>query len=1787
MKARQIKDLDPVQYKSLVRAANYVRETAEREQHASDKFKSADIKERREDRRRQRDGFKDNKNKQEAKTIKKAAKFSYCFLGKLSIKPESFFTPLEYEMFKHFQMWVQTTRPELFDNVRGAYWVRAIYRALFGDVLSVRMQRKTFGRRLYPIITLDDFIRRFLEIYVPFRFTFWGPNSFSTTKAFRGLRLMDRQRHPVPINPDEFEEVYGRPLTDALFKKLCTVSTLVNISGRKHAEYFKLSRVVHNVGTIAGLTQGVAGGGKIVHVPGGRGGVITKTRSGITVSNSSQRRREARRKSKTTRRFTTMKIQSKYYAVYSLPIESELWPVTPLKHHFAGNNLWCWVCKKKNDVKVIKGVQLGSKYSCRHCDSWNYNHVSEVDQVFDDQWNPIPGRYHNSAIKELLAAKYTVTKNLHLPASQLNGNNGEATNGDDVIQQNAYVVLCNTKKCIRQTHYHQIKKGEPLPKPLDGAARRIAEKEKKLGMKEVKICYDQYCLETGVLHYHGAAMNTKEYCVEAPISNKVEVIEDADTINKTLERLAEEQIYVKKEEFVKEAKYTSTGRAEQKARTQAELNKVTPSKKSLSQPSEQAENKADNKTKVHGGSKPGPPELEPLPSEDSSFSMESKKVAEAVDGMGLGDVVVIKGDGWNKVGRNGKLVHKSLDIIDQSELTDDDRLEAFAASIKCHLINVVGDGYCYFRAISMCLHGNQDKFMEYFNNLIEIYRREGSNRADELLNHPWGGAEDCYALQEALQCNFAVWSSSAQRTQQTPYLPLRWEERPFVQLHGYNHTVRMIHHKNHFYALIDNRVKLPEVEPQPQSQDETESMTTLQLLFKEEEPSDASSVVSEISESECSNFTAKVQEIANAAPLFKKVEEKHVEFASAVEAFSAEASTDEPPRLPITKRTMKDVWPLLRKFIIKKAVSVVLLHAKHGKVPVLKDCGVWKVLKYIKEQVYREAWGATPVVKKVEAVSKPEFKLPDEELVEVKLFYNQDFADKSDSNGVMDWFRSMVYDKELSAGGPKSGVFNNTREVNANRLWLPGAWGAWFGLQPWESTAGKKLFSHTGLYAYTGDGLIWSALAQHLVNDKINTAVLLLGEGSNAVGGHQSMCRALLTATKLLDTRYLKIQWLPYLQNTIHYVINQLTFLQRPLLFAVTNTRGLPVAVSSVNSSRKTLAGEAMAEIGERKKPTTKIRGGAVTPLRKIPNHGHGVYNYGPCMLVPVEEWVDKEFVAHDRFLFLKGFTDKDLSFTSGVQIFDDPDKRTLFGPVMAHSCIIHKNTPASLRQAMRRHTAVKKPESPGFDELLRRNQRSYYARNQKRIKEVFSNMPNNYASTIEEDGVRLMIIPHNKRPLRKQFMTECTANGGVLCTDWCRELYGQEVWCVHKLKRSELAKFGKYGRIIVDLGVGRSMQGSIWCDISKQELSALKLEYKGYLIMFVKSPDPEVMDYVFNLAAEPSHKGLYVCFSDDSFFIYNNHGKISMYNLDVSGNDTSHTQAVFDSMYDSFNMPYELVNSYNGQIMLKIKIDNPHNNKIDKPEVAWLKPREPYLQSGSTLTTILNSYANMNIAINMADLDLDYHLEDNIIKAWTNIGYIPDIGRAEEVEDLQFLKHSPVRDTKGNYRSVINLGPLFRASGSCKGDLPGGAKNYVKNCADFHNAVLAGFSSNYDCALFNKLRRTDGSWLPKRAVINKAKEDYGQHFSGRATEIQFSIESYLYRYLRHDMGAWQHFLEQITTLKGKLQDYIFANELVDTVLCKDYGYNAAEEVELPFYVGEDYYQQIPLTTTKADEDPP
>jgi len=417
---------------------------------------------------------------------------------------------------------------------------------------------------------------------------------------------------------------------------------------------------------------------------------------------------------------------------------------------------------------------------------------------------------------------------------------------------------------------------------------------------------------------------------------------------------------------------------------------------------------------------------------------------------------------------------------------------------------------------------------------------------------------------------------------------------------------------------------------------------------------------------------------------------------------------------------------------------------------------------------------------------------------------------------------------------------------------------------------------------------------------------------------------------------------------------------------------------------------------------------------------------------VASECMVDKPYKFNDRFFVVAGhefIKDGEIWFPENDESdreYVNNEYRTHFGFNFAHNGLIYRRSDNNMRLAMRRHTCAREPEIEGYDTLMRSNQRQWVAlRDMDAIKYILTqnNVTFDFERTVAASAQLLANTPHPKLALRQNAYRDLLTSSEL----------GSEVWlrsCNWKFKPDEIARPGKYGRLIVDLGVSASLQGADWTSYVKSRIDCREIHHLDCVFVFVGTPDPTLLTHYFDRLMNHEHLIYIICFSDDACISYKNaSGDNEIYNLDFSSCDSSQTQSMFEFMFKLFDCPKDVEIALRGQIMSTIRVQS-----YNKKHCVLLKPKEYYLQSGITATTLLNTTAWFACFLHMSE---HYHPFLDIVKLCADVGYTVTVDHCEIPEDIQFLKMSPVENIHGQYFAVLNLGVILRASGVCRGYLP------------------------------------------------------------------------------------------------------------------------------------------------------
>jgi hypothetical protein len=338
------------------------------------------------------------------------------------------------------------------------------------------------------------------------------------------------------------------------------------------------------------------------------------------------------------------------------------------------------------------------------------------------------------------------------------------------------------------------------------------------------------------------------------------------------------------------------------------------------------------------------------------------------------------------------------------------------------------------------------------------------------------------------------------------------------------------------------------------------------------------------------------------------------------------------------------------------------------------------------------------------------------------------------------------------------------------------------------------------------------------------------------------------------------------------------------------------------------------------------------------------------------------------------------------------------------------------------------------------------------------------------EEAIRHHADPHPKKALRIASMEDVLEHNILF----------KEVWnlprkyALYKCKVFEVAKPGKTIRCIGDLGCPASLQGFRVTALTKAAMDAEPIYINGGEIMFCKMPSHQMMTDVFTKLINPPGRFFFVYFSDDSCLsIRLADGSVLRCNLDISSCDASHTSSLFESFIQIH--PKRVQKDVKGlvaQCKQSVTVVDPNHIKFRKKRKVTLQPKSPRLYSGSTITTSINNLACILIGHSISSSTITNPRD--VMAAALRVGYIVTCEVCSDWHTLQFLKHSPVLDTKGNIQPLLNIGVILRMSGTAKGDFIGSREESIKTRVDRQQrSLLQGAVPNARYTLIDNMKKS------------------------------------------------------------------------------------------------------------------
>ena len=411
----------------------------------------------------------------------------------------------------------------------------------------------------------------------------------------------------------------------------------------------------------------------------------------------------------------------------------------------------------------------------------------------------------------------------------------------------------------------------------------------------------------------------------------------------------------------------------------------------------------------------------------------------------------------------------------------------------------------------------------------------------------------------------------------------------------------------------------------------------------------------------------------------------------------------------------------------------------------------------------------------------------------------------------------------------------------------------------------------------------------------------------------------------------------------------------------------------------------------------------------------------------------------------------------------NDGGYRTIYGPSVSFKRIIHANTNKSLNDAFNGRILLLRPG----DDLLRAQQVSFIAAH--RESGLLTKLHLRWCALVPTVDFMTDIAdhisdPHNKKRLREEAWASTLDQG----------IAEGELWLTNsrvkiKIKRDEFAKMHKVGRTIADMGVSASLVGFMLTHRLKTHMIKALVDH-GHESHFLMSPSEEGLQEAFDSMLNPKYTSYFLYFSDDSTYTVRTPEGVRWWNIDISKCDCSHTPRLFQLLLEMTPpCSQRIMEVLIGQCAADLVIDAPERRYGRHKVRLRSKNGEPHLLSGSTLTTIINNLACLLIRLSFQEIT-GVVTTAKLVNAARTCGYIITAEECHVFEKVQFLKHSPTLDVSGTYRPLLNLGVLLRATGTCRGDLPGRGPLPARAAA-FQRLLLNGMYNTSHFPLIDSMK--------------------------------------------------------------------------------------------------------------------
>jgi len=509
----------------------------------------------------------------------------------------------------------------------------------------------------------------------------------------------------------------------------------------------------------------------------------------------------------------------------------------------------------------------------------------------------------------------------------------------------------------------------------------------------------------------------------------------------------------------------------------------------------------------------------------------------------------------------------------------------------------------------------------------------------------------------------------------------------------------------------------------------------------------------------------------------------------------------------------------------------------------------------------------------------------------------------------------------------------------------------------------------------------------------------------------------------------------------------------------------------------------AIASEGRTMRVKKPIKGGVkeYKTYRTYPTMPSGAHFLGPFNLErTIVTETEKPFKWNGLFTIHKGHeffnSENELIFPHDVDYECAQYDTSFMG--FAHNGIIYAPSNENMRYGLRRLTCKRSidDDERGFDveDMLTRNHHRHFSTSgAQSVRDRLFNIFAEYEQTHDigydtMDPVYLndfVQLPHIKKILRARGFDDLIFIGKYAYPSWMLKM------ARIKAKVNEIAKNGKYMRVIADLGVTASLQGAEKMKYFKECINCNPIRFsygdgggRGVQVVFIAKPEIGILTQWMNRCwfDSPIDDDLILVHGDDTLLSVTGPDNIRRcYNMDIAKCDASHREGIFENLY-------YILNDEKLTTLMRAKLYEPFMITSTQRLRVVLKAKEPWLPSGDNTTTGLNTsvayYFAEHFARQISAGRKFYALADYSL-LYQEIGYIVEGEVCVKIEDMQFLKHSLVKSLDEEYVATINPGVWMRASGRCFGPLPGKKGESLEERGNaFQSMLIYGLIGNVRC---------------------------------------------------------------------------------------------------------------------------